>query len=374
MKRTWMIAVASVAGVLVSAGEVVSQVVAGATLAERVGERVKKEMEAQQIVGLAVGLARGEEVVFTGAWGLADREKGIAATEQTMFRWASVSKPMTAVVAMQLAGEGKLDLDADVRGLVSEFPEKPWVVTTRQLLCHQGGVVHYSNGPVVMTQRVYEVAHPFKDAVVALDRFRESPLVAEPETMYAYTTHGYMLVGAVVQRAAGKAFAEVVSERIARPLGMTTLRPDYQWEKIPNRTKGYRRKGDAVVASTDTDVSWKLAGGGWISNVEDMARFGAGMLGEKLVDAGMREKMWTAQRTRDGKGTGYGLGFDVRRRGGALEVGHSGSQEKTATYLLIYPGRGEAGVAVAVVCNTEGTGLKALAVDLAGMMEDGEGE
>src|SRR6185295_11395996 len=98
-----------------------------------------------------------------------------------------------------------------------------------------------------------------------------------------------------------------------------------------------KNKDGAVVPSTDTDVSWKLAGGGWISNAGDMARFGAGMLGTKLVDDDARVRMWTDQHDREGKPTGYGLGFGVRMREGRLIVSHSGAQEKAATMLLIRP-------------------------------------
>jgi CubicO group peptidase (beta-lactamase class C family) len=341
---------------------------AATELRASVAERVEREMAAQKIVGLAVGIARGQKVILTGAYGFEDREAGVKASDETMFRWASVSKPMTAVVAMQLAEAGKLDLDADVRTLVPEFSEKPSKITSRQLLTHQGGIVHYSNGPVIKTERDYGVDHPFEDVVVALDMFKDSPLVCEPGSKHSYTTHGYMLLGAVVQRAAGEEFAALVHRRIAEPMGMTTLRPDYQWEAIPHRAKGYRRGKDGeIVPSTDTDVSWKLAGGGWISSAGDMARFGSGMLGTKLVSADTRAQMWTAQPTRDGVETDYGLGFGVRERDGRLEISHSGAQEKAATFLLILPepSGDEGGVVVAVMCNTEGSKLDGLSRDLA---------
>ena len=83
----------------------------------------------------------------------------------------------------------------------------------------------------------------------------------EPGAAYSYTTHGYILVSAAVERAAKRPFAEYVKERIATPLGMESFRPDYQWEEIAHRAKGYRKgEKNAMVPSTDTDVSWKLGG------------------------------------------------------------------------------------------------------------------
>ena len=210
-------------------------------LKTQVRDRIANEIKAQSIVGLSVAIGESDHLILSESFGFEDREQNIAATNGTMYRWASVSKPMTAVVVMQLASENKLDLDAHVRTLVPEFPEKPWPITCRQLLCHQGGIVHYDNGKVIKTERKYTDPHPFADTIVALDYFKESPLIAEPGTKYSYTTHGYMLLGGVAQRAGKEPFAAEVKKRIAVPCGMSNLRPDYQWVSIPHRAVGYRK-------------------------------------------------------------------------------------------------------------------------------------
>ncbi|NLE36868.1 MAG: beta-lactamase family protein, partial [Pirellulaceae bacterium] len=239
------------------------------THARAVDDAIRAEMERQQAVGAAVGVVRDGRVVYLKGYGHADREAGVPVTEQTLFRWASISKTLTAVAAMQLVERGLLDLDADVRSHVPEFPDKGVVITPRQLLCHQGGIVHYSNGRVIRTEREYDTPHPFEDVVTALDTFKESPLVAKPGERASYTTHGYILLSAVVERAGSETFADQVRRRIVEPLGLTTLRPDYQWESIDHRAVGYRTRRGRVVRSTDTDVSWKLGGGGYLSNIGD---------------------------------------------------------------------------------------------------------
>lgn len=318
--------------------------------AAKIDEAVNAEMAKQKLVGVAVAVVVDGKLALSRGYGLADRERKVPVTDATLFRWASVSKPLTAVAAMQLVQQGKLGLDDDVRKHVPEYPDKGAVITVRHLLCHQGGVVHYTNGPVVRTERKYDVEHPFADVVLALDTFKESPPVAKPGEKYSYTTHGYILLSAVVQRAGGQPFADQVRERIAKPAGMTTLRPDYQWETIPGRAVGYRRKGDDVVTSVDDDVSWKLGGGGYLSNAADMARFGAALIERKLVNAETEALMWEPQKTADGKATTYGLGFGIDREGGRLRVSHSGAQEKTRTQLIVLPKERRA---VAVMTNSE---------------------
>jgi serine beta-lactamase-like protein LACTB len=129
-----------------------------------------------------------------------------------------------------------------------------------------------------------------------------------------------------------------VRDRIAKPLDMTTLRPDYQWEAIPNRAVGYARNRGEVTRSVDTDVSWKLGGGGFVSNVDDFARFAAGLINRRLVNEKTESMMWEPQKLQSGETTKYGLGFGVDMdTNGRLRVSHSGSQEKTRTRLVIYP-------------------------------------
>ncbi|PNS07392.1 serine hydrolase domain-containing protein [Solilutibacter silvestris] len=305
--------------------------------AAAVDTAVAEGMRRDGTVGMAIGVIENDRIVYLKGYGDADREAHVPVTTRTMFRWASVSKPVAAIAAMQLVEQGKLDLDADVRGYVPEFPDKGVKITTRQLLGHQGGIVHYDNGPVVPTVKTYAQAHPFADVVVALDAFKDSPLVNAPGTKFNYTTHGFMLVAAVVQRAGGEPFAQQVRERIIEPLHLTTMQPDYQWIAIPDRATGYVKQDGAVARSTDTDVSWKLGGGGYISDIGDFAGFAKGVLDGRLVSAATQTAMWTPQKTADGKATGYGLGFDVSNEGGRLRIAHSGSQEKTRTWLAIWP-------------------------------------
>ena len=322
---------------------------------------LRAEFEAQGLVGLAAAVVRDGQVAHELYLGHADRAGDVPVDQRTMFRWASISKPVTAVAAMQLVLAEKLDLERDVRSYVPELPEKPWPITARQLLCHQGGVVHYTNGKVVRTEVKYDREHPFEDVVLALDRFKASDLVAEPGTTFAYTTHGYMLLAAVVERAGGERYSEQVRRRITQPAGMTTFQPDYQWVDIPHRAVGYHKRGEAVLPTTNTDVSWKLGGGGFISNVGDLARFAAALMGDTLLPADTRERMWTNQKTRDGKQTGYGLGFGVSTVDGQRRVAHSGSQEKTRTLMQLFP---EERTAVVLMTNSEWAKLDTLAAAL----------
>lgn len=319
-------------------------------LRDAIDAAVREEMDRQELVGVAVGVIRDGTVAYTAGYGYADREEGVPVTNDTLFRWASISKPVTAVAAMQLVETGTLDLRADIREHVPEFPGKGAPITTEQLLAHLGGIVHYTNGPVIRTQREYDTPNPYESVILALDTFAPSPLVNQPGERYSYSTRGYILASAVVERAGEQPFAQQVQERICEPLGLTTLQPDYQWVDIPNRAKGYRMVRGHVFPSTDTDVSWKLGGGGFISNVHDLARFAAALMNSELVNEATTQDMWTPRTDANGESSGYGLGLRATTSNGQLRIMHTGSQEKTRTRMVFYP---EAGHGIVVMTNSE---------------------
>ena len=352
MRRNKMIFVVLLAVLLVGSGVQgqVGRLPAFGQAAE-VDRIVWEEMGAQEIVGMAVGLIKDGQIVYLQGSGWADRENFTAVTRNTMFRWASISKTVTAVAALQLVEEGVLDLDKDIREYVPEFGDKGEVITARQILCHTGGITHYSSN-IIRTVRSYEVDHPYEDVVLALDNFKETPLIGKPGERYSYSTHAFILLSAVVQKASGAKFADQVRHRIVEPSGMTTLQSDYQWVEIPHRTIGYRRdrQSGEITRSTDTDVSWKLGGGGLISNIDDLARFAEAMINTELVSKETEEMIFTRQKTNDGENVSYGLGFRLSGIGENLRVSHGGSQEKTKTHMAFYP---RMGTGVVVMCNSE---------------------
>ncbi len=305
---------------------------------EAIDSALTAEMKAQKVIGLAVGVIQNGRIVYLNGYGWADRKNQVPVGPQTLFRWASISKTLTAVRAFQLAEEGKLDLSADVRTYLPEFPDKGVTLTARDLLCHQSGLPHYNKGVVVATKKVYDVAHPFEDVTVALDKFKDSPLLFAPGEQVSYSSCGYITLSAIVQRAGEQKFADQIQRSIAEPLGLTTLQPDYRWRQIPHRAVGYVEQNEQIVESTDTDVSWKLGAGGYLSNIGDLALFGQGLIQQKLLTPRSYSAMWQAQTTKVGEKTDWGLGFVVQTDGAnRFKVSHDGGQEKARCRMVLYP-------------------------------------
>ncbi len=289
----------------------------------------------QKLVGLSVGILNQGKIVYLKGYGMADREQSIPVTVETKFNWASNSKPLAAVLAMQLIEKKMLDLDADVRMYVSEFPDKGHSITTRHLLCHQSGIPHYANGEIVPTERKYDEADPFSHPVLALDKFNQSPLIFNPGEKVDYSSYAYILLSAVIERAGDQPFYEQLQSRIARPLKWTSFDPD-----IGNEIElavGYAKQGESIVKSLDEPQYWKHGAGAYRSNIRDFSRWAEALLNRKLVSEKAQAAMWTNQQTKDGKTTTWGLGFTVENGQQGFKVSHNGNQPEVATRMVLYP-------------------------------------
>lgn len=315
-------------------------------LKHEVTEVLQAKVAADGIPGLSCAIVVGGQIVYSQGFGQSDVENGVPATRNTVYRLASISKPIAAVLALQLVEQGRLDLDRDVHGLVVEWPQKKWPVTTRQLLGHLGGVRHYL--------REGESTKHYATQREGLERFAADRLLHEPGSRYKYSTYGFNLVAAVVETVHDRSFASVLKQHIAKPCGAPTLQDDDQRRIIENRAQGYILRDGRLQNSQLMDSSYKLGGGGLCSSAPDLARFAAALMAGKLVSKKTLAEMWTTQRTSDGKATGYGMGFSVRRYEGEPMIGHSGAQARVSTMLQMLP---EREIAVVVMCNLEGVRL-----------------
>lgn len=319
---------------------------------QEIEKLVAQEMSRQNMPGISIAVAVGGELVWSAGYGFADLENFVPAKPLTMYRLASVSKPITAVAVLQLSENGKIDLDQPVRRYVPSFPAKPWTITVRQLLGHLGGIRHYESNEEVNN------THHYPDMLTPLKLFQNDPLVAEPGTRYNYSSYGYVLLGAALEAAAGQRYMEYLRSRIFAPAGMERLRQDHAFALIPNRARGYVLNSSGQLQNCSlADTSNKVAGGGLIGNVEDLVRFASAVRAGRLLKHGSVEAMFTPQRLPEGKHSLYGLGWNVMTLDNRKLVSHTGGQQGTSTILAMLP---REGAVVALMTNLEKAQLRDL--------------
>ncbi|HEY0142400.1 MAG TPA: serine hydrolase domain-containing protein [Thermoanaerobaculia bacterium] len=314
---------------------------------------IEQKMRDMRMPGLSVAI-RKDDFVYAKGFGFADVENGVKATEESSYRMASVTKPMTAVAVMKLVEQGKINLDAEVQTYVPYFPKKAHPVTIRQLLQHLGGISHYKN---------YDAEGHIRDpknTKEALAVFQDFDLIAEPGTRYSYSSYGYNLLGAVIEGASGRSYGDYMRDEIWKPLGMNATRMDDPRAIIPNRARGYILENGQLRNSEYVDISSRFAAGGTRSTVRDMLAFAMNL--ERVLKPETIEEMWTGGVTRGGEATRYGLGFSVIPRNGRFIISHNGAQQETRTTLDFAP---HAKFAVALASNFENADLDMIASRIA---------
>ena len=331
---------------------------------------VSKFMSTNHAPGISVAVVEHGAEVWSEGFGFADLENSVPATRFTLYRLASISKPITATAAMQLWEQGKLDLDTPVQKYCPAFPQKEFPITTRQMLGHLGGIRHYKSD----SQDDPETGNTkhFDNPIQAgLDFFKNDPLVAKPGTKFSYSTQGFTLIGCVIEGASGEKYVDYIRKNIFDPANMTRSRADDQYSIIPFRTRFYSRNKSGDVTNADfLDASYKIPGGGWLSSADDMAAFEVAMLSDRLVKRATRDVMWTPQKLADGTLSYYALGWGTGKDLGVPDVGHGGGQQGTSTFIMMAP---EQRAGVVVLINMDGGDASSLATDLMRMILKSEG-
>lgn len=317
--------------------------------AEAVDAAVVAEMEKHHIVGAAVGIIRDSKVVYTQGYGFANLESQTPVTRESVFNWASNSKPLMAIAAMQLVQSGQLDLDQAIEAYLPSLPDTFKPITTRQLLCHQSGIPHYSNGKVIPSGERFSVKEEL-DPLNSIHRFLKSPLIFQPGTKTEYSSYAYVLLSAVVQAAGEQPIADQIKARIIQPLDLNSLQFDLPFASQEHWVTGYAIKSGQPWAIKDYAHFWKHGAGAYKSNIQDFARFAAAVANNELIDEATSTLMWTPQKILSGKVSKYGLGVGVAGNGPGLKVSHGGSQDETRTRMVVSPNQHHG---VVVMCNTQ---------------------
>ncbi len=335
----------------------------------KIDAAVENERKRLDIPGLSVAIAVGNEVVYSNGFGMADLENSIPAKAATVYRTASIAKPMTAVAVMRLVEQGKLDLDAPIQKYCAAFPEKNWPVTARHLLGHLSGVRHYK------ARNESSGTEHFFNITDSLKIFKDDPLLFEPGTKYSYTTYGYSVLGCAIEAASGMSYEDYMREQVWKPAGMEQTRVDDHFMLVPDRARGYmklrendlallppqlkaRIKAGALLNAQLHDTSMKVPGGGIASTAVDLAKFAIAMQTDKLVKPATRDQMWTSQKTKDGKETDYGLGWGIgKTTEGMRMISHGGNQAGARTALSLLP---EKGSVIAIMANLSDVDLNSV--------------
>jgi D-alanyl-D-alanine carboxypeptidase len=308
--------------------------------------KLAKDSAADKFAG-AVLLAKDGKPIFTGAYGMADREKKTLNTLNTKFRIGSMNKMFTAVAILQLVQAGKISLSDPVGEYLTDYPNKDIAtkVTIQHLLTHTGGTGDFF-GPQFDAHRL-----ELKTLQDYLKLYGERAPEFEAGSRWEYSNYGFLMLGVVVERVSGKSYYDYVSENIYRPAGMTSTGSLPEDQNVPDRSVGYTQfGGNGLQRNTDTLPYRGTSAGGGYCTVEDFLRFANALTNHKLLSA-QNTELLTTGKVDTPRGDKYAFGFmDDGAGTAARHYGHGGGAPGMNGDLQIFP---ETGYVIVVLSNLD---------------------
>lgn len=328
--------------------------------------------------GATVGFVLPDGRSASVSSGLADVENKIALKPQDRMLAGSIGKTYVAAVVLQLAQEGKIDLDKRIEHWLgrehwfARLPN-PKENTLRMLMNHTSGISeHVLNKDFIATMRREpdKVWTPEELISYALDT---KPLFAAGQG-WSYADTNYILVGMIFERVARKTIYEEINRRILNPLKLSQTVPSDRRD-IPGVITGYSRanspfgfEGRVITDGKfiiNPQMEW--TGGGFASTAEDLARWAKALYEGKVLKKPYLDQMLAAVEAKTGKGDKYGLGVQVRQSDWGISYGHGGWFPGYLSEMEYFP---EYKVAIAVQFNTDAgrrlkKGLRAYIADFA---------
>jgi len=318
-----------------------------------------ESLDAQSRFSGAVLLAQDSDLIFQGAYGLANRALGIPNQVDTKFNLGSMDKMFTGVAILQLVESGQLSLDARVADLLPEYPNEQvaLTVTVHQLLIHTAGLGDWSESP-----RFPELHDQIRDVQDYLPLFVDTPLEFDPGARFRYSNSGYIVLGLILEQVTGQSYYDYVRKNIFEPCGMADTAAYELDSGLPDLALGYTRMaldGSELDEITDYQFAMPMRGGpsgGGFSTVEDLLRFRNGLLDHRLLSPESTDLL-LAGKVRLRETTHYAYGFVDRIVGGQRVVGHSGGAPGVCNFMDIYL---ESGYTLIILSNSDSDCLVAL--------------
>lgn len=304
-----------------------------ATAADTSFEQLIAELDSiraqHDVAGFALTVVSGREGMNSGSGGVADRTDNTAVTTDTLFRIGSITKTFNALAIMLLVEEGRLDLETPVRRIIKDPPfQNPWAASHPLRVVH---LLEHSSGLLDLTREEFDHNKPFPTLEAAFAWRPQARLVQWPPGWHhVYSNANAGLAGLVIERVTGQDYAEFISERLLRPLGMHTAGLVDDERTRRRLATGYDTDGKTpipywhmifpplgAINTTPTEMAALLelflgrgiAGDGRLLAAESIAR--------------MEQPAGTLA-AREGLTYGYGAGLDQSLHNGFLWYGHGG--------------------------------------------------
>ena len=314
-------------------------------LRTRIDRIATQILDQSGVPSASVAVVQGGKLVYTHAYGNARLVPLTPATPAMRYSIGSISKQFTAAAILMLQEEKKLSIEDPVGKCIPGLTRGN-EVTIREILSHTSGYQDYWPEDYVMTPMLQPT-----NAQKILDTWAKKPLDYEPGTQWQYSNTNFVIAGAIVEKVTSQPLFDFLTQRIFHPLGMRSVwNSDQTQIAPPDATAFYRHALGPLRLAPKEGAGWMFAAGELAMTAHDLALWDQSLIAQSLLKPDSYKEMFTEVKLKDGKGTGYGLGVEVRDRNGHRSIEHSGevSGFVSDNEVLI-----DAGVSVAVLTNED---------------------
>lgn len=279
--------------------------------------------------GAAVLVYKDGKTIARTIRGYADVEKKLPLSLEQPFRLASVTKQFTALTILKLVEDGKLNLDADIRTYLPNFPDKAHTITLRTALAHTAGLTNYGNNDDF--EAVWLEDHTL-DKI--FNWFAHTPLEFTPETNWSYSNSGYALAAKIIENTTGQSFETAIKDILLNPAGMANTH--VQGKNNDYLPLDYDGEHGTIKQVQDFGIIGR-GDGALHATVDDMLKWYLALKQNKLMRAQTKNIAYADNKLKNGLNTGYGLGFMLGHFGGDKSMEHGGSRLGSHAYTIMVP-------------------------------------
>jgi D-alanyl-D-alanine carboxypeptidase len=319
-----------------------------AVLREKIDAIAHKALTDTGIPSVSIAIVQAGAISYFQAYGNGRIEPHTPAMPLMRYSIGSISKQFTAAAVLLLAEQGKLSLDDPVSRFVPNLTRGN-EVTIRQLLSHTSGYQDYwpqDYVPPFMLQAI--------TADKILDQWARKPLDFDPGTEWQYSNTNFVIAGLIVEKASGEPLLQFLSEHIFAPLGMKSVINIDQNRLTEADATGYLRYalGPPRLAPKE-GKGWLFAAGELAMPAEDLAKWDISMINQTVLQPASYAQMEKEVVLKNGLGTRYGLGIDIRQEFGQRALEHGGEVSGFTADNVVFP---DARMAVVVLVNEDSVG------------------
>ncbi len=320
------------------------------------------------IPAFSVAVVHKGALVASVSTGYVDTDKKILATNQHLFRLASVSKVVGATMLAELVVNGRLDPDKPIGLYFPELDTRYHQITTRQLVSHTSGMPHYQ----IKDYNIYN--KHYLSAIEAVETLKGRDLLSRPGEKYSYSTHGYTLAGAIHEKIVEQPLSSSIPSFVKRWTKKSTPIIENIENLSPLTSKLYTRDGGTIDEENFGEKSYSVFGAGLSATASDLAHLGYKVLSKSKSNEAYRQLLFTPTMTKTGKYAGnnkYQVGFGWRIGKDSFDrrvYHHAGATPGARSIMVIYP---EQDLSITVLSNSSWTsGIDEMAFSLASLYID----